>query len=628
MGPLSIASGDVSCAVVPFRYQKRLWLTVVVKARFAFVQSGIARHVGTADLRSEERQFGGHPSRSIEDASDLAPYLPRCDVTFVGHAYPPGGSPLPAMSARLGLARDGRLVLDKVVHVFGDRGPAGPRPFDRMPLVYERAFGGPGEPNPVGKATPNLVDPADPRRPTSFAPISRLWLARRRLLGSIDPRALEAPIADIPDAMPWAYFQAAPPDQQVDHLRGDEWLLLDGLQSGSPRVQTRLPSARGVARVLQRSAGASTAERPVEMVCDTLAIDGEREAFALVWRGRVDVPGEEAALPSLVVAAALEVPGRDVDWARLWAQAPAPFARSAAPATSPPRATAPATTSAEAGQETVGLRPEQQATAAAKAAVPFPVAEAGDATVPWRVDATPWAGTPLSPAPAPAGEATLGAATAKREEAGTGTMALRPEQQGAAGHREVAPFPIQPAGASGPVATVPGAPWGPLTPPLRAPSAGEGTLSLGESASPPVPPPMAAPPPPMAAPPPPMAAPPPPMAAPPPPMAAPPPPMAAPPPPMAAPPPPMAAPPHLVEPPPEAPALPPIASPRADPRAVVAQVRPPGPAAPPPAPVLPSPAPGSPEALLAKLRAAGASERDVESLLRALKPPPPPPDDD
>ncbi|WP_437604883.1 DUF2169 domain-containing protein [Sorangium sp. So ce834] len=595
MGPLSIASGDVSCAVVPFRYQKRLWITVVVKARFAFVQSGIARHVGAAGIRSEERQFGGHPSRSIEEASDFAPYLPRSDVTFVGHAYPPGGSPLPAMSARLGLARDGRLVLDKVVHVFGDRGPAGPRHFDRMPLVYERAFGGPGEPNPVGKATPNLVDPADPRRPTSFAPISRLWLARRRLLGSIDHRALEAPIVDIPDAMPWEYFQAAPPDQQVDHLRGDEWLLLDGLQSSAPRVQTRLPSARGVARVLQRLAGASTAERPVEMVCDTLAIDGDREGFALVWRGRVDVPGGEAALPSLVVSAALEVPGRDVDWARLWAQAPAPSAPSAAPAT----------TSAEAGQETVALRPEQQATAAAKTAVPFPVAEAGDATVPWRVDATPWAGAPLSPAPAPAGEATLEAVTAKREEAGAGTMALRPEQQAAAGRREVAPFPIQPAGAPGPVATVPGAPWGALTPPLRA----EGTLSLGESAPPPAPPPMAAPPPA------------------PPPMAAPPPA----PPPMAAPPPapPMATPPLIVEPPPEAPALPPIASPLVASRAVVAQVRPPGPVAPPPAPVLPSSAPGSQEALLAKLRAAGASERDVEALLRSLKPPPaPPPDDD
>ncbi|WP_437274387.1 DUF2169 domain-containing protein [Sorangium sp. So ce375] len=610
MAPLSIASGDVSCAVVPFRYQKRLWTTVVVKARFAFVPGGIATHSGAAEIRSEERQFDGHPSRSIERASDLAPYLPRCDVTFVGHAYPPGGSPAPAMSARIGLARDGRPVLDKVVHVFGDRGPAGPKPFERMSLVYERAFGGPGEPNPVGKATPNLVDPADPRRPAGFAPISRLWLARRRLLGSADPRALEAPIADIPDAMPWGYFQAAPPDQLVDHLRGDEWLVLDGLHPTLPRVQTRLPSARGVARVIARSAGSPPVERPVEMVCDTLAIDGDRQEFALVWRGRVEVPGGEDALPSLVVAAALEVPGRDVDWARLWAQAPALSVSSSALAT----------TSALESQGTVALRPEQQVTAAAKAVVPFPVVEAGGATVPWRFDATPWGGGPLSPPPAPAGETTLGPVTAKREEAGEGTLALWPELQAAVRPREVAPFPIVPAGTSGPVAPVPGAPWGPLTAPLQTPIAGEGTLSLGESVLPPVPPPIAASspvvPPPIAAPPPA-----------PPPMAAPPPlspPIAAPPPV----PPLMAFPSPIVAPPPGAHVPPSIASPRAASPAVVAQVRPPAPAAPPPSPVVPPPASGSPEALLAKLRAAGASERDVEALQRALKPPSPPPDDD
>ncbi|WP_437540805.1 DUF2169 domain-containing protein [Sorangium sp. So ce367] len=600
MAPLSIASGDVSCAVVPFRYQRRLWTTVVVKARFAFVPGGMATHSGAAEIRSEERQFDGHPSRSIERASDLAPYLPRCDVTFVGHAYPPGGSPAPAMSARLGLARDGRPVLDKVVHVFGDRGPAGPKPFERMPLVYERAFGGPGEPNPVGKATPNLVDPADPRRPTGFAPISRLWLARRRLLGSADPRALEAPIADIPDAVPWGYFQAAPPDQLVDHLRGDEWLVLDGLHPTLPRVQTRLPSARGVARVIEQSAGAPPVERQVEMVCDTLAIDGDRQELALVWRGRVEVPGGEAALPSLVVAAALVVPGRDVDWARLWPQASALSVSSSAPAT----------TSDVESQGTVALRPEQQVTAAAKAVVPFPVAEAGDATVPWRVDATPWGGAPLLPPPAPAGEMTLGPVTAKREEADEGTMTLWLGQHAAVRPREEAPFPILPAGASGPVAPVPGAPWGPLTTPLETPVAGEGTLWLGERAPPPVLPSIAAPPPVV----------PPPMAAPPPL----PPPMAAPPPV----PPLMASPSSIVGPPPGAHVPPSIASPRAVSPAVVAQVRRPAPAAPPPPPVVPPPASGSPEALLAKLRAAGASERDVEALQRALKPPSPPPDDD
>jgi hypothetical protein len=71
-----------------------------------------------------------------------------------------------------------------------------------MPVVYERAVGGPGEPNPVGTETPNLVDSQDARRPAGFGPISRFWPARRRLLGKIDKKVIEGPIAEIADAMP------------------------------------------------------------------------------------------------------------------------------------------------------------------------------------------------------------------------------------------------------------------------------------------------------------------------------------------------------------------------------------------------------------------------------------------
>jgi hypothetical protein len=114
--------------------------------------------------------------------------------------------------------------------------------------------------------------------------------------------------------MPWAYYQAAPPDQQIEYLRGDEWLVLDGLHPTLSRVQTRLASVRGAARVSGTQAGASAPfETPVELVCDTLAIDGDRQTFSLVWRGRVDV----AHLDAITVAAALEAPGVPVDWVRI-----------------------------------------------------------------------------------------------------------------------------------------------------------------------------------------------------------------------------------------------------------------------------------------------------------------------
>lgn len=610
-GQPSIASHDVSCAVVPFRYQGRLWITVVVKARFALVAGGVASYVGASEILAGERRIDANPTSSVEAAGDLAPYLPHCDVTFVGHAYAAGGRPASAATARLGLSRDGRPVLDKAVHVFGDRGPGGPTPFERMPLVYERAFGGPGELNPVGTATPNLVHPADPRRPTGFAPISRLWPSRKRLLGSLDRRALDAPILEIPDALPWEYFQAAPPDQQVEHLQGNEWLILDGLHPGLPRVQTRIPVVRGAARVLARAAGGAPVERPVNMVCDTLAIDGHHQTFALVWRGRVDVPGGEAALSSLVVAAALEGPGREVDWARLWSRAPAARSVDAVPA-------APLRESA-AVDSTMALGPAQASEAVAKMLAPFAVAAAGDVATKGRLEATPF--TPPSTAPF---EKTLFdpvATKREREEVGASTMALRPEQQAAVGQRAVAPFAISSAGAPGAGAEIPGAPWSPVAAPSLASLAGEATLAFDGTSLPLPPVPQVAPPVPAPVP------------------------MA--PPPLMAPMPvtslPVLSPPALLSPevapvvapmPPEAPApAPRTARPPAVAPVPRAAPAPPPPAPPPPArppapPAPPPPPPGSTEALVAKLRAAGAGTGDMEALARALKPPPPPPEED
>lgn len=601
MDLLSVASDDVSCAVVPFRYQGRLWITVIVKARFALVPDGIASHVGAAEIIADEQRVDGNPMRSVEAAIDLAPYLPRCDVTFVGKVYAPG-RPAETATARLSLARDGRPFLDKVVHVFGNRGPDGPVPFAHMPLVYERALGGPGEPNPVGTQTPNVVDPADPRRTIGFAPISRLWPSRKRLLGNTNRRALEAPIAEIPNALPWDYFQTAPTDQQVDHLRGDEWLLLDGLHPTLPRVQTRLPAAHGVARVRAQLPGVPPVERQVGMVCDTLAIDGNRQTFALVWRGRVEVIGGEAALPSLAVTAALEVPDREVDWAWLWAKASAPRSMDATAMLS-----AAAFTGSTAVDSTMALGPAQAAEAVAKMLAPFAVAAAGDAPAKARVEATPFASVPPPSGSEAAFEITvLGPPTAKQEEVGGSTMALQPEQQAAVMQRAVAPFAIQPAGGPGVGTVIPGAPWSSTAAPALAPLVGAETLTLGGGALLLVPPPMLLPlpvavPSPLVAP-------------------------------------AFVAPPSMVRPPPELPPQPeaPIPIPRAPSPDEAAQVVRPAPALPAmPAPMrpptAPAPAPrppGSKEALVAKLHAAGAGTGDIEALMRSLKPPPPPPAED
>jgi uncharacterized protein YjbI with pentapeptide repeats len=309
----------VSCASALWRMDGFLRVTIVVKATFGLVPDGPARLIAPEEIVARDRHHDRNPANSVEAAGELAPYVPKAGVVLVGHAYGPSGQAVPAVSARLSIFRE-RALLDKTVHVFGDRdaaSPGSPRPFQRMPLRYERAFGGPDlDVNPVGtgvvagSALPNLVDPSDPRRCAGFGPIATSWPARRSLL---DPAARARVTEKIPElgaGFAFGYFQPAPPDQQLDAIEGDEWIILDGLHPALPRVRSRLPSVRGEARV-QSGQGPL---QPVELSADLLVIDTDRQVCSVIWRGHVVVAEGESALPWLRVYAGVEMPGRPLAW--------------------------------------------------------------------------------------------------------------------------------------------------------------------------------------------------------------------------------------------------------------------------------------------------------------------------
>lgn len=299
--------------------------SVIVKATFGLVHGGPARLIAPVGLARSDKHHDGSPASSLEEASEIAPYLPCGGVTLRGHAHAPSGKTVPAMSVRLAIYRD-RPLIEKTLHVFGDRtrtsqSSSNPVPFQRVPIVYERAFGGSSvDENPVGvgadpagRSLPNIVDPTDPRRPAGFGPISRYWGSRKRLLGGAERRSLEAPVAEIPDGFDWRYFLAAPADQQLEPLAGDEWIVLDGLNASLPRLQARLPSARGLARWF-----ASTPQGPgpmtaIELAADTLVIDSDRQLCSVIWRGNFPVEGPEAAR-RLRVLAGVELAGHPLVW--------------------------------------------------------------------------------------------------------------------------------------------------------------------------------------------------------------------------------------------------------------------------------------------------------------------------
>jgi uncharacterized protein YjbI with pentapeptide repeats len=297
----------VAGAAVAWRFQGRIRVTVIAKATFDFASDEPMRRRTPQEIVHAEVHYGNNPGRSLRLSSDLSPFLPHAEVMFTGHAYPPAGEAVRLLPVRLAIF-DGQVpVIDKRLLVQHAEG------FQRMPIVYEQAVRGPGgQDNPLGTSgVPSVVDPADPRRPAGFGPIARTWPVRRRLLGKTPPEALEGAVAEIPEAFDGSYFQAAPTDQRIGYLRGDEWILLEGLHPDAPLLRMRLPGARARARVHGLSAFGMDEGLPLELSADTLRIDGEEQTCTVTWRLAFPM-ANEAALAAVRFVVGVDVPGEEV----------------------------------------------------------------------------------------------------------------------------------------------------------------------------------------------------------------------------------------------------------------------------------------------------------------------------
>ncbi|WP_437299639.1 DUF2169 domain-containing protein [Sorangium sp. So ce426] len=281
-------------------------VTVAVKATFQLSPDGVAALAAPLPLFDDvfHEQNAG---RSLYVASDAVPHKPRADVLLTGSAYAPPGQRVSHRWVRLAVfevhAHGHAPAVDKRLQVVGERqrDPAtgqvtAPAAFSRLPVRYELAFGGARCPeNPVGRGAdpadlrlPSIVNPAAPDAPDGFGPISRAWPQRRRALGAWDPAKLLRPVPELPIAMDWGYFNAAPRDQQVRYLRGDEWILLEGLHPTAAQVRSRLPGV--TARVLLRAPRlADPAGVELTVRCDTLWIDADALRCTLTWRASLAV---------------------------------------------------------------------------------------------------------------------------------------------------------------------------------------------------------------------------------------------------------------------------------------------------------------------------------------------------
>lgn len=253
--------------------------------------------------------------------SDFAPRKTRCDLLLDATAYTADGREVTELPIGVQIGSYAKKLL-----VVGDRvwrkGAFGveatkPRPFSAMRIHYGRAFGGSPKKkqrskdgrveedtywsNPIGtgyapSSTGDLVDgmplpntedftdrvmsPSGSYQPLAFGPIGRHWDPRRRYAGTYDAAWRETTFPFLPDDFDEAFFQAAPPDQQIDFPRGGEPVALHHLVPGRAITTFKLPKPELSVKVL------SSSRRGLELipVVDTLFIEPSAGLLTYVYR--------------------------------------------------------------------------------------------------------------------------------------------------------------------------------------------------------------------------------------------------------------------------------------------------------------------------------------------------------
>lgn len=208
--------------------------------------------------------YGEAGKSSIKYEADLILTKKTTDILLLGHAYAPSGKPLAELDVGFCVG-----PVQKVLRVFGDRewgtfGASLPQPFIKMPLVYERTFGGVDSQsdhperdwewcNPVGTGfaisrsnsngmrLPNIEyrDKLirgwnDRPPPAGFGPIASHWQPRASFAGTYDDHWVKTRQPLLAEDMDDRFFQCAPIDQQApSFLHGGEPVVLLNLTPGS-----------------------------------------------------------------------------------------------------------------------------------------------------------------------------------------------------------------------------------------------------------------------------------------------------------------------------------------------------------------------------------------------------------
>ncbi|MCG8314936.1 MAG: DUF2169 domain-containing protein [Pseudomonadales bacterium] len=290
-------------------------LYVVIKASFN-THAGVALAEEQQAIQMEDAYWGEPGTSSLKVPSELHLTKPSTDILMVGDACAPFKDLVHQLDVKLQIDNH-----SKTARVFGDRHwkssvfglqISEPEPFEAMPLVYERAFGGfhqaddkkqqlyIEERNPVGRGfkgkrknkefkdtlLPNIEDPHqlitkpnDQPTPLCFGPVAATWEPRKSHAGTYDQAWQKTQAPYLPKDFDNRFFNTAHPDLISNgYLLGGEKVQIENMNETGP-ISFKLPKCD---LDLQITVQGKKEAPPLNL--ETLFLEPTMNQFSMTWR--------------------------------------------------------------------------------------------------------------------------------------------------------------------------------------------------------------------------------------------------------------------------------------------------------------------------------------------------------
>jgi hypothetical protein len=308
---------------------------VVVKATFRLVSGGVVIEEDEPKPVVLADEYWGEPGESsLKYASEVHLLKQGTDVMVVGQACAPGDKPVTHVDVSVGIAdrmKHARVQGDRYwTEGLGGMRPSKPKPFVRMPVVYERAYGGRHvldvekgtlveEPrNPVGcgflgkrsgkqllgHPVPSVEDLQRPigllgerSVPVGFGAIAPWWEPRRSRVGTYDEAWKETQAPYLPRDFDARFFNVATEELVVPRgLVGGEAVAVLGFH---PQGMLRFDLPR-----CELAITATVAGQRVGLLAkiETVVLEPTDQRFAMSWRAALPVDKKMLQVETIEVA--------------------------------------------------------------------------------------------------------------------------------------------------------------------------------------------------------------------------------------------------------------------------------------------------------------------------------------